>query len=288
MNIVPDNVPNINESNEIIKKYIKNDKPFTIVRTPAETIIALKYKQTGNISNQDIKALSECAGIYANNITLIQKFLDIYLDATKNGDILACFNMYQHIENQKYLSEKYNLQKIFSRSIEPWYACMQNVKPWTLNLYDKKVLIISPFTDSFQKQIKNNFKIFKDKEIFHSEQKFDFYKCYQTSAGNHIHSNWLETFTIMCNDIKKLDFDIAMLGCGGYGVPLCDYIKRKLNKSAIYIGGGLQLMFGVMGKRWENREDWKQIIAENKCNFIHPSGDEIIKNKHLLEGGCYW
>tara|TARA_Y100000816_G_C26103842_1_gene585853 strand:- start:2562 stop:3428 length:867 start_codon:yes stop_codon:yes gene_type:complete len=288
MNIVPDNIPNINESNEIIKKYIKNDKPFTIVRAPAETIIALKYKQSGNISNQDIKILSEFGGIYANNITLIKNFLDIYLDATKNGDILSCFTMYQHVENQKYLSEKYNLQKIFSRSIEPWYACMENVKPWTLDLYDKKVLIISPFTDSFQKQIKNNFKIFKDKEIFHSEQKFHFYKCYQTSAGNHIHSSWLETFTIMCNDIKKLDFDIAMLGCGGYGLPLCDYIKRKLNKSAIYIGGGLQLMFGVMGKRWENREDWKQIIAENKCNFIRPSGDEIIKSKHLLEGGCYW
>ena len=92
----------------------------------------------------------------------------------------------------------------------------------------------------------------------------------------------------MCNDIKNLDFDIALLGCGGYGLPLCNFIKMDMNKSAIYIGGGLQLLFGVMGRRWENRDDWKKIIRDNDTKFIRPSGDEIIKNKHVIEGGCYW
>ena len=27
-----------------------------------------------------------------------------------------------------------------------------------------------------------------------------------------------------------LDFDIALLGCGGYGLPLCNYIKKSLKK----------------------------------------------------------
>ena len=53
----------------------------------------------------------------------------------------------------------------------------------------------------------------------------------------------------MCEDIKYINFDIALLGCGGYGLPLCHFIKTKLNKSAIYIGGGLQLLFGVFGGR---------------------------------------
>lgn len=283
-----DNVPDINESNEIIKKYIKNDKPFSIVRAPGETVIALKYKNTNSISHEDLWILSNFAGIYSNDIQYIKKFFDMYLEATSRGDVMACFNMSQHLENQQILSEKYNLEKIFARSLEPWYACNENIKPWTLDLHGKKVLIVSPFIDSFQKQINNNFRLFKDKEIFHPEQKFEFYKSYQTAAGNHVHKNWLQTFIFMCNDIKKIDFDIALLSCGGYGLLLCDFIKEKLHKSAIYIGGGLQLMFGVMGKRWENREDWKKIIQENNCNFIQPSGDEVPNNKHLLEGGCYW
>ena len=65
----------------------------------------------------------------------------------------------------------------------------------------------------------------------------------------------------------------------------------ELNKSAIYIGGGLQLLFGIMGHRWENRDDWKQIMKDNNepnNQFIRPSGDEIISNKNAIENGCYW
>ena len=35
----------------------------------------------------------------------------------------------------------------------------------------------------------------------------------------------------MCQEIKKLDFDIALLGCGGYGLPLCNFIKKDMDKS---------------------------------------------------------
>ena len=92
----------------------------------------------------------------------------------------------------------------------------------------------------------------------------------------------------MDEDIKKLDFDIALLGCGCYGHPLCDFIRNELNKSAIYVGGGLQLLFGVMGQRWEGIDMWKKIMNESQSKFIRPSGDEIIKNKNMIENACYW
>ena len=43
-----------------------------------------------------------------------------------------------------------------------------------------------------------------------------------------------------------------------------------------------------MGKRWENREDWKKIIKENNSKFIRPENDENLSNKERIEGGCYW
>ena len=139
-----------------------------------------------------------------------------------------------------------------------------------------------------QKQLNNNFQIFKDKKIFLDDQEFIFYKTYQTTAGNHIHEDWYETYNLMCNDIKNLNFDIALLGCGGYGLPLCNFIKMNMNKSAIYIGGGLQLLFGVIGNRWINDPFIKSLINENNSKFIRPNKNEQINNYEIIENGCYW
>ena len=132
--------------------------------------------------------------------------------------------------------------------------------------------------------------MFKDKDngIFLEGQEFVFYKCFNTVAGNHPHINWINTFNIMCNDISKLDFDIALISCGGYGMLLGSFIRYKLNKSAIYVGGGLQLLFGVTGQRWLNHPTILQIIKENGTKFIRPSGSEVVGNNGLVERGCYW
>jgi hypothetical protein len=92
----------------------------------------------------------------------------------------------------------------------------------------------------------------------------------------------------MWNDICKIDFDIALLSCGGYGIPLTHFIKKQLNKSSIYVGGGLQILFGVMGQRWEKCPIINKIIRENGCKFIRPSENEQIRNLSLIENGCYW
>jgi len=281
---------NIIESNNYIIKSIKDNKSFSIVRLGigAETYITYEYLINKKINHNHLYALSNNAGIYTNDVKLIIEYCKCYDRSIKHSDALACFRDHAIDEIQKPFIAIYTLDNIHSRSLEPFYAIMEKQIPWTYHLKGKKVLVINPFVESFKKQLKNKFKMFKNADIFSDGQEFIFYKSYNTSAGNHIHKDWYETFEIMRNDIKNIDFDIALLGCGGYGLPLCDFIKSDLNKSAIYIGGGLQLLFGVMGRRWENNDFWKKIIAENGCNFIKPSGDEIISNNQNIEGGCYW
>ena len=280
----------LNESNNYIIKLLEKNDPFIISRLGigAETYLSYSYDNKLKLNFNYLKMLSNNAGIYNINKTLIT-YLEQYIECIKNSSALAVF-IDAIITEQTYFINKFNIYTIHYQVIEPFYCCLENIKPWTHYLINKKVLIISPFITSIQKQLDNGFQIFKDnnKKIFLDNQQFVFYKSFQTSVGNHIHKDWLETFTIMCNDIKNLDFDIALLGCGGYGLPLCNYIKTHMNKSAIYIGGGLQLLFGVMGGRWENNQMWKQIIQKNDTKFIKPSGDEIINNYRNIEGGCYW
>ena len=78
-------------------------------------------------------------------------------------------------------------------------------------------------------------------------------------------------------------FDVALLSCGGYGLPLCAYIKHVLGKKAIYIGGALQLFFGVRGKRWDNEPEQMAFLNE------HWIGNEVKPaNWREIEGGAYW
>lgn len=287
-------VKSLEASNETIIQLLNGSNKFFIARLGIghETLITVHYLLNKSVEARYLPLVN--AGIYSssNDLQDYEAFCVSYAKAIGNSDVLASFtfNSRNIIEIQEFFSKRHNLPQIHSRALEPFYCSMNNIKPWSHYLLGKKVLIVNPFTESMKRQLAAGFQIFKDpnKKIFLEGQEFVFYKSYQTIAGNHLHSSWRETFAIMCNDIRKLDFDIALLGCGGYGLPLCNFIKSDLNKSAIYIGGGLQLLFGVMGKRWETRAEWKEIIRDNGCAFVKPSPDEEVPNKESIEGACYW
>ncbi len=279
------------ESNNKIIELIQSNKPFYITRLGDQvSVISIQYIINKEVNTNLLKNENSLYndGIYSkNDLSKIELFCKMYNNSVIESNYLASFeNLY--VENQNFYKNNFNVNQIHSRVLEPFYLLEKNVIPWTHYLKNKKILIIHPFIKSFKKQLNNDFQIFKNKKLFDEKQQFVFYKSYQTIAGNHIHNDWYETFTLMCEDIKNIDFDIALLGCGGYGLPLCHFIKTDLNKSAIYIGGGLQLLFGVFGGRWENSEFWNKIIDENNCKFIRPTEDEICKNSNTIENNCYW
>lgn len=282
---------NLIESNNKIIELIKSNKPFYITRLGDQvSVISIQYLINKKVNTNLLKNENSLYndGIYSkNDLSKIELFCKMYNKSVIESNYLASFeNLY--VENQNFYKNNFNVNQIHSRSLEPFYVLDKNIIPYTYYLKNKKILIIHPFVDSFKKQLNNDFQIFKDKRLFNENQQFVFYKSYQTIAGNHIHNDWYETFTLMCKDIKNIDFDIALLGCGGYGLPLCHYIKTELNKSAIYIGGGLQLLFGVFGNRWQNNEFLIKTIKENNCKFIKPSNDEVCKNSNQIENNCYW
>ena len=80
-------------------------------------------------------------------------------------------------------------------------------------------------------------------------------------------------------------FDVALMGCGGYGLPLAAYIRGNLSRSAIYVGGGLQLMFGITGSRWLGRADMKPLVNEF---WVRPSASETPVNAIQFERASYF
>ena len=88
---------------------------------------------------------------------------------------------------------------------------------------------------------------------------------------------------LQCCGIKeKHDFDICLLGCGAYGFPLAAHVKR-LGKKAVHIGGALQLLFGIKGRRWD-----REFSSIYNDAWVRPEENEKPRNANSVEGGCYW
>lgn len=291
----------LSESNAKVKELISKETPFFIARlSDIETKVALKIAKNAPLLQRDVQVVQNNAGIYISELKDLQLYSQIYNNAVASATALACFPALYTQEQNYWLKEKGMEKGLFSRVLEPFYVLEEGEQPWTHLLSKKRILIVSPFAKSFSKQIEAGFIFDNEKDasrqIFDStqqqQQQFVIYKAYNTQAGNHPHKNWFETFAIMCKEIKELNekqpFDIALLSCGGYGLPLSNYIFKTLKKSAVYVGGGLQLLFGVNGKRWTNHPIISRVSNLPNNKWIRPSEDEIPQNSTSIEGGCYW
>ncbi len=159
--------------------------------------------------------------------------------------------------------------------------------PWSAALKGKKVLVIHPFEETIIKQYEKREKLFKNPEVL---PEFDLltYKPVQGigRAKNKLkYKTWFEALAKMKEDIKNIDFDIAIIGAGAYGMFLAQYVK-SVGKQAIHMGGATQLLFGIKGNRWDNCFG---DLYYNKY-WIRPSKDETPEGVELFERGtmAYW
>jgi hypothetical protein len=103
-------------------------------------------------------------------------------------------------------------------------------------------------------------------------------------------NDWFEALEWMKNEMDKEPYDIALIGCGAYGFPLAAHAKRTGHK-AVHLGGALQLLFGIKGKRWDNinynpEYNYKDGLFNDF--WIYPDSKTKPNNSQQVEGECYW
>lgn len=281
-----------------ISYAIENAIPFFVGRfgqtemNMVTQILNSRFLGITDLKEAALKQLCNNAGFFSYSMDLAEKFTDLMIESCKEVDIQANWNLYM----EDYMINEYApTAKITPlRNIAPWLKYREpeiNSLPWSARLKGKKVLVINPFVDTIQKQYENNREYIFNK-IYPAEYilpEFELYtvKAVQTIAGNRDDrfENWFDALQWMKDECEKIDFDVAIIGCGAYGYPLAAHIK-KLGKVAIHLGGATQIMFGVYGKRWENFHSMKQNLINDY--WVRPSEDEIPKNIDKVENGCYW
>lgn len=239
-------------------------------------------------------SISRNAGVFNPTPEILKRFAHRYLDDSKLIDMLMSVNY-----KERFMPLQPSCQFIHFESIYPYFV----ERPWTQALKGKKVLVVHPYAESIKKQFARKDKIYPDKEILPDFELITM-KAVQSSAYAEVpFKDWFEALKYMENQIAAIDFDICLLGCGAYGLPLAAFIKR-MGKQALHLGGGVQLLFGIKGRRWE--VEYKELTEKGDFGYnvpfklnlnyydlfneywINPSGDEVPKQAKSVEGACYW
>jgi hypothetical protein len=268
-----------NGGNDAIKAIIRNGNPFLINRMRSEMDVIFKMMKGIPLADANYNSLFVNCGVYPyadqeqiGNFTR-ETLASLYL--TDAWGYCTYFVPYQ----DWFIHNASRSKCVFDfTALEPFY----HEEPWTLELKGKKVLIIHPYVDTMKKQESKLLDIWKGKPLFENTE-FKYLKAVQSIAGNGPHSSWSESYEHMKTQISEIDFDVALLGCGGYGMPMSGHIK-SIGKSAVYVGGGLQLVFGIKGKRWDESD----VSGFYNEHWVRPSQEEMPNNYTLVEGGCYW
>ena len=164
------------------------------------------------------------------------------------------------------------------------YAPFFYKNPWTKVLRGKRVLVVHPFSIEIEEQYKKRTLLWENSDVLPDFELIT-YKAIQSIQYNEmLLKDWFEALEKMEKDISKIDFDIAIIGCGAYGMPLASYVKN-LGKQAIHLAGWVQILFGIIGKRWEDIPEVSKFFNEY---WIRPYPTSVPKNSNKIENGCYW
>ena len=277
------------KDNLYIKEVIQKNKPFFIGRIAGcELKVAYCYQQ-GNLLDvvDELRELENNAGIYTKDNDSLATYTKQLIESYDHCTVIAEWEqegkVFAHTgSGQEFITKRIpKTPKIDARALEPYYF----KDNWMPSIKGKKILIIHPFSKTFLKQVQNINKIFPEKKWF-EDCKIDFATPPLTLAGNHQNKDWQEHLTPFLESLRdKSDFDIALVAAGGYGMIIADYIFTEMGKSVMYIGGALQIFFGVIGKRWF---DNKEIVKLVNDDWIRPGKEDKPDNFTRVEKGCYW
>lgn len=99
-----------------------------------------------------------------------------------------------------------------------------------------------------------------------------------------VFATWLDAADHLVHGVLRADFDASMIGCIVSWFSPGASIKA-VGKQAIHLGGALQVLFGIRGRRWQQIPSTAGLINEY---LVRPSEQETPVSAKPVDEGCYW
>lgn len=294
-----------------LKKKIAEDTKFLVPRVAGiENNMAILFEMSTRGNKPEIlarmqallPALKNNAGVHLTSEASCAEYSKLYLKAFENSDCWATWeiegNFYPHIRfSQDRLFElgkdwemtrPHELKKISALSLDVFHY-IHFKTPWTHALRGKRILVVSSFADLVKSQWEIRDKLWGNTGVnLFPDCTLEVIRPPMTQ-GAEDSNEFTEELSIFYSRLDEIrdKYDIALVSCGGVGNIVCNYIFEKHSKSSIYIGGVLQMFFGILGSRWIKERP--EIVQMYKNEFwVRPGSDHKPRGFENIESGCYW
>lgn len=282
------NPMDLQTGNEWIRKQIgkidsRTPNAFAVGKIGANEAVLCS---SGQVPPHIQQSCASLAGIYP--ISEQGKFRERFCDAVSKMDLLCPWN----INNGR--GEEKILDKYASESCE--YAELTTLDPlevspneprWSHALEGFRVLVVTPFRQTILHQYANRewdqTGILPELASL-TVQRSDYCK----AVCHNGFESWEEHLNRHLDEIDPDDYDIALIGCGGISLILAAELKDR-GLSAIHTGGSTQLLFGIIGGRWENCERHSSVINQH---WVRPFAEDQPDFPEIMEryngAACYF
>jgi hypothetical protein len=230
------------------------------------------------------------AGIFPAERQYYLDYNATYVRDTRNLDSIGVFLHGEKME--RIVVAKYELTRLTHYlNHEPNRSTPDRPEQCYLPLLrDKKILIVCPFAELLreraQKEVFEAVWAKTGKKWFHPGSidavEFPYGVCAETRQRYASASVLIDEIN---REISRRDFDVALIGAAGMAIPIASYVK-SLGRIAIDLGGHLQVLFGVIGKRWREQEEWRERYFNDA--WIDMPARYRPAETDVCDRGAYW
>jgi hypothetical protein len=220
------------------------------------------------------------SGVYPNDPATLTRFCQMYLPLIKDLDLLAVWYNFGEATARKQHAPTVPLTEL--TALEPYF----HERPWTSQLAGKRVVVVSPFAKTIESQYQRRAQVWAAKPDVLPEFQLRTIRCPQIAGliDNPEYPDWFTGLESLKQQISSQPFDVAIIGAGAWSLPLAIHAKQA-GGFGIHMGGALQILFGIMGHRWDSHSE---ITRFRNDAWTRPSDDERPQRFRLQENGSYW
>lgn len=215
-----------------------------------------------------------CAGVFPPTVEGIEEFCRIYETYLPDMDGFGSCADGESRVHDRYCptAAVISWESLFPiRLEEDWFGALAG----------RRVLVVHPYAKSIAAQCEKARRV----ELHRGHGTFPDFELQTYVPVNSIGGKcadflrWRDALQHMVDDVSRLEFDVALVGCGVYGVPLSVHIKR-MGRVAIHTGGSTQLIFGIRARAY----DFWKVYNEH---WIMALPEDVPSNMHLIEDGRF-
>jgi len=170
----------------------------------------------------------------------------------------------------------------------------RNAFGWLRSLRGKTVLVVHPFVTSISRQLQTGAAAIWGPalggRVMPDGIRWKLVRPPVNLGASAEHGSWRLALRDLIEMVDAAgEFDVALMACGGLGMLLGAHL-RATDRSSIYVGGNLQIWFGIMGRRWAKDGVLTRIYRAANGSWVRPNATsgEVPLHARSVEGSAYW